>query len=67
MQNQKEGKFFNDLFLVNKRDWDHIPVTIFKHLTLSSLSAFQNGRNDLIKDLLQENDFLIKIDLKDLF
>lgn len=56
------------MFLVNKRDWDHIPVIILKNLnTLHSISAFQNGRNAFNNGTSTKKDYLIKIDLKDAY
>lgn len=52
------------MFLVNKRDWDHIRVIILKNLNIHSISAFQNGRNAFTDGTSTKKDYLIKIDLK---
>ena len=62
------GKFLSNLFLVNKSDGGHRPVINLKFL--NSFIPYQHFKMEgmhLIKDLLQERDFLIKIDLKDAY
>ena len=59
-------KFPSSLFLVNKKDGNHRPVISLKFL--NSFIPYQHFKIEemrLIKDLFQENDFLIKIDLKE--
>ena len=60
------GEFLSNLFLVNKKDEGHRPIINLKFL--NSFIPYQHFKMEgmhLIKDLLQEHDFLIKIDLKD--
>ena len=62
------GEFLSNLFLVNKKDGGHQPVINLKFL--NSFIPYQHFKMEgmhLIKDLLQEHDFLIKIDLKDAY
>ena len=62
------GEFLSNLFLVNKKDGGHRPVINLKFL--NSFIPYQHFKMEgmhLIKDLLQEHDFLIKIDLKDAY
>ena len=62
------GKFLSNLFLVNKKDGGHRPVINLKFL--NSFIPYQHFRMagmHLIKDLLQEDNFLIKIALKDAY
>ena len=61
----KPAEFLNNLFLVNNKVGAHRPVINLKFLNSHTLARFQNGRDDLIKALIRENYFLIKIDLKD--
>ena len=59
------GEFLSNLFLVNKKAGGHRPVINIKFL--NSLIPYQHFKMEgmhFIKDLLQEHDFLIKIDLK---
>ena len=61
-------EFLSNLFLVNKKDGGHQPVINLKFL--NSFIPYQHFKMEgmhLIKDLLQEHDFLIKIDLKDAY
>ena len=62
------GKFLSNLFLVSKKDGGHRPVINLKFL--SSFMPYKHFKMEgmhLIKDLLQEHDFLIKVDLKDAY
>ena len=62
------GEFLSTLFLVNKKDRGHRPVINLKFR--NSFIPYQHlkmKRLHLIKDLLQEHDFLMKIDLKDAY
>ena len=62
------GEFLNNLVLVNKKDGGHRPVINLKFL--NSFIPYQHFKMEgmhSIKDLLQEHDFLIKIDLKDAY
>ena len=62
------GEFLSNLFLVNKKDGGHQPVINLKFL--NSFIPYQHFKMEgmhLIKDLLEEHDFLIKIDLKDAY
>ena len=62
------GKFLSNLFLVNKKDGGHRPVINRKFLnSFIPYQYFKMEGMHLIKDLLQEHDFLIKIDLKDAY
>ena len=64
----RTGKFLDNLFLLNKKDGGHRPVINLKFL--NSFIPYQHFKIQgmhLIKDLLQEHDFLIKIDLKDAY
>ena len=62
------GEFLSNLFLVNKKDGGHRPVTNLKFpSSFISYQHFKMEEMHLIKDLLQEHDFLIKIDLKDAY
>ena len=61
----ESGEFLSSLFLVSKKYGGHHPVINFKFLNSSiPYQHFIMEGMHLIKDLLQENDFLIKIDLK---
>ena len=61
------GEFLSNLFFVNN-DGGHRPVINLEFL--NSFMPYQHFKMEgmhLIKDLLQEHDFLIKIDLKDAY
>ena len=59
------GKFLSNLFLVNKKDGGHRPVINLKFLnSFISYHHFKMEEMHLIKDLLQQHDFLLKIILK---
>ena len=56
------GEFLNNLFLVNKKDGGHRPVINVKFL--NSFIPYQHFKMEgmhLIKDLLQEHNYLIKM------
>ena len=64
----QKGKFISNLFLVSKKDGDHWPLINLKslnnflpyhHLKIEDLNA--------VKDVLQQNDYMCKIDLKDAY
>ena len=62
------GEFLSKLFLVNKKNGGHPPVINLKFL--NGIIPYQHFKMEwmhLIKDPLQEHDFLIKIDLKDAY
>ena len=62
------GEFLSNLFLVNKKAGGHRPVINIKFL--NSLIPYQHFKMEgmhFIKDLLQEHDFLVKIDLKGIY
>ena len=62
------GEFLSNLFLVSKKDGGHLLVINLKYL--NSLIPYQHFKIEgmhLIKDLVQEHNFLIKIDLKDAY
>ena len=62
------GEFLSNLFLVSKKDGGHRLVINLKFL--NSLIPYQHFKMEgmhLIKNLLQEHNFLIKIDLKDTY
>ena len=62
------GEFLNNLVLVNKKDGGHRPVINLKFLnSFIPYQHFKTKGMHLIEDLLQEHDFLIKIDLKDAY
>ena len=64
----KPGEFLSNLFLVNRKDVSHRPVINLKFVnSFIPHQHFKMKVMHLIKDLLQENDFLIKIDLKDTY
>ena len=66
--NSEPGEFLSNLFFVNKKDGDHRPVINLKFLNgFIPYEHFKMEGMHLIKDLLQENNFLIKIDLKDAY
>ena len=70
IQQVKSGheELLSNLFLVNKKDRGQRPVINLKFL--NSFIPYQHFKMEgmhLIKDLLQEHDFLIKIDLKDAY
>ena len=61
-------EFLSNLFLVSKKDGDHRPVINLKFLNnFIPYQHFKIEAMHLIKDLLQEHDFLIKIYLKDAY
>ena len=68
-QEKSESKeFLSTLFLVNKKDVSRRPVINLKFP--NSFIPYQHFKMEgmhLIKDLLQENNFLIKIDLKEAY
>ena len=68
-QEKSESKeFLSTLFLVNKNDVSRRPVINLKFP--NSFIPYQHFKMEgmhLIKDLLQENNFLIKIDLKEAY
>ena len=60
------GKFLSNSFLVNKKDGGHWPVINLKFL--NSFITYQHFKMEamhLIKDLLKENNILIRMDLQD--
>ena len=62
------GGFLSNLLLVNKKDGGHRPVINLRFL--NSFIPYQHFKMEgmhLIKDFLQEHDFLIKTDLKDTY
>ena len=62
------GEFLSNLFLISKKDGGHRPVINVRFF--NSFIPYQHFIMEgmhLIKDLLQEHDFLIKIDLKDAY
>ena len=62
------GEFLSNCFFVNKKDVDHWPVINLKFLNnFISYQHFKMEEVHLIKGLLQEHVFLIKIDLKDAY
>ena len=64
----QKGKFISNLFLMSKKDGYHKPV-----INLKSLNNFLRYHHFKIeglnaaKDLLQQNDYMCKIDLKDAY
>ena len=64
----RKGKFISNLFLVRKKNADHRPVINLKILNrISFIPSFQDGRSKRIKYILQRNDYMCKIDLKDVY
>ena len=62
------GQFLSNKFLMDKKYGGRRPVINLKYLNaFMSYQQFKMEGMYLIKDLLQENDFLIKIDLKDAY
>ena len=62
------GEFLSNLFFVNKKDAGYRPVKNLKFLNV--FTPYQDFKMEgmyLIKGLLQEHNFLIKIDLKDAY
>ena len=62
------GEFLSNLFLVNKKNGGYGPVINLKFV--NKVIPYRHLKMEgmhLIKDLLQENDFLIKIDLRDAY
>ena len=62
------GQFLRNLFLVDNKDGGHRPAIKFRYLNaFIPYQYFKVEGMYLIKDLLQEKDFLIKVDLKDAY
>jgi len=65
---QTKGQFASSLFLVPKKDKGQRPVINLKKLNLSiPYEHFKMEGLFTLKELLQENDFLCKMDLKDAY
>ena len=64
----QKGKFISNLFLVSKKDGDHRSVINLKSLNnfLSYHHLKMEGLN-VVKYLLQQNDYMCKIGLKDAY
>ena len=59
------GQFLSQLFLVPKKDGSQCPVINLKPLNYLIQKQIEGAK--LIKDLLQRNDWMISIDLKDAY
>ena len=62
------GEFLSNLFLVGKKDEGHRPIINLKHL--NSFIPYQHFKMEglhMLKDLLQEGDYMCKLDLKDAY
>ena len=63
-----KGEYLSNLFLVSKKDGGNRPVVNLKHL--NKFIPYQHFKMEgihLLKDLLQEEDYMIKIDLNDAY
>ena len=63
-----QGEFLSNLFLVDKKGGAHRPVINLKHL--NAFIPYQHFKMEglhLLKDLLQEGDYMCKLDLKDAY
>ena len=59
-----QGEFLSNLFLVDKKSGAHRPVINMKHLnTFIPYQHFKMEGLHLLKDLLQEGDYMCKLDL----
>ena len=63
----ESGEFLSNLFLVNKKNESHRPVKNLKFLDSIPYQHFKMEVMRLMKDLHQEKDLLIGMDLKDAF
>ena len=63
----ESGEFLSNLFLVNKKNESQRPVKNLKFLDSIPYQHFKMEVMRLMKDLHQENDLLIGMDLKDAF
>ena len=64
----QKGKFISNLFLVGKKDGGHRPVINLKSLNnFLSYHHFKTEDLNAVKYLLQRNDYMCKIDLKDAY
>ena len=64
----KDSQFLSNFFLVSKKDGGKRPVINLK--TLNSFIPYSHFKMEglhLLKDLLRENDFMYKVDLKDAY
>ena len=62
------GQFLSNMSVADKKVGGHHPLINLKYLNSSiSYQHFKTDRVNFIKEFLQRNDFLIKIDLKDDF
>ena len=61
-------EFISNLFVASKKGGDHRPVINLKSLNNFLLDHnFKMGNLHLVKDLLQQNDYMSELDLKDAF
>ena len=64
----QKGKFISNLFLVSKKDGDHRPIINLKSLNnLLSYHHFKMEGLNVVKYLLQQNNYMYKIDLQDAY
>ena len=64
----KGSQFLSNLFLVPKKDGGNRPVINLKALdSFIPYSHFKMEGLHLLKDVLRENDFMCKVDLKDAY
>ena len=62
----KDSQFLSNLFLILEKDGENRPVINLKALnSFITYSQFKMEGLHLLKDLLRENDFMRKVDLKD--
>ena len=64
----QKGNFRSNLFLVSKKDGDHRPIINLKSLNnLLSCHHFKMEGLNAVKYLLQQNNYMYKIDLQDAY
>ena len=64
----QKGKFKSNLFLVSKKDEDYRPVINLKSLNnFLPYHHFKIEGLNAVKELLQQNDYMCKINLKDAY
>ena len=66
--NYQKGQFLSNLFLVKKKDGGNRPVINLKQLNaFISYQHFKMEGLHLLKEMMQEKDYMCKIDLKDAY